>query len=81
MTEINARTMTVVRALKHAIVTGTSPGLSVNTHPNAFFLNVIGEVDLLKAAELVIRRLGEHDQAQQKQEADAATRASAVDGH
>jgi hypothetical protein len=58
---IDGRTMLVVSAIRQSIEMSSGPGTSVNRHPNAFFLNVIGELDLLKAAELVIRRLGEHD--------------------
>ena len=42
MTEVNAKLMTVVSAIRQSIETSGSPGLSVNNHPNAFFLNVIG---------------------------------------
>jgi hypothetical protein len=83
MGEVNARMMIVVEAIRHSILTSNSPGLSVNTHPNPFMLNVIGTVDMQTAAEEAIKRLDIYDAAQAKkqQEADAATAASAVDGH
>lgn len=85
MTEVTARAMTVVRALKHAIVTSTAPGLSVNTHPNAFFLNVIGEVDLLKAAQFALVELDRFDkdaaERAAKQEKESAKAISDPDGH
>jgi hypothetical protein len=62
MTEVNARLMTVIGAIKQSIETSGSPGLSVNNHPNAFFLNVIGAIDLAKAAELVLARLEAYEE-------------------
>jgi hypothetical protein len=86
MTEVNAREMAVVGALKHAIVTSGSPGLSVNTHPNAFFLNVIGEVDLLKAARTALAAVDQFDKnaalaAKRTTEAEPAKAVSDPDGH
>lgn len=86
MTEVTARAMAVVAAIKHAIVTGVAPGLSVNTHPNAFFLNVIGEIDLLRAAQAAITRLDQFDKdaadrAAIQEAKEAAEAFSAVDGH
>ena len=62
MTEVNAKLMTVIGAIKQSIETSGSPGLSVNNHPNAFFLNVIGAIDLAKAAELVLARLEAYEE-------------------
>ena len=78
---IDGRTLTVVNAIRASMQINAGPGSSINTHPNMFFLNVIGEVDLLKAAEQVIKSLTQYDAAQKPKETDAATRASAVDGH
>lgn len=55
--KIDQRLMTVVNALKQAIEMGVSPGLSVNRHPNAFFLHVNGEIDLKRMAETALARL------------------------
>jgi hypothetical protein len=59
MTNIDARIMVVVGALRQSILTSNQPGLSVNTHPNPFMLSVIGALDLRTAAELVLKRLDE----------------------
>lgn len=64
MSTIDQRLMTVVNALKQAIQTSASPGLSVNTHPNAFFLHVNGEIDLKRAAELALERLDSYVRAE-----------------
>jgi hypothetical protein len=61
---IDGRTMLVVAAIRQSLQTNAGAGSSINMHPNPFFLQVNGEVDLLKAAELVIQKLGDHDQAQ-----------------
>lgn len=86
MTEVTAREMALVRGLKHAIVTGSAPGLSVNAHPNAFFLNVIGEVDLLRAAKAGLVELDQFDKeaaarAAKKEAETAAKVVSDPDGH
>jgi hypothetical protein len=59
---IDQRLITVVNAIKQAIQSGTSPGLSVNTHPNPFFVHVIGEIDLKRAAEIALERLDAFDE-------------------
>ena len=59
---IDAKLMTVVQAIKQSIETSGTPGLSVNGHPNPFFLNVNGALDLQRAAELVLTRLAEYDE-------------------
>jgi hypothetical protein len=58
-TPIDSRTILVVSAIRQSIEMGAGPGLSVNRHANHFMVNVIGEIDLLKAAELVLKRLDE----------------------
>lgn len=74
---IDGRLMAAVGALRQSIEMNGGPASSVNRHPNAFFLNVIGEVDLLKAAELILRRVGEYDEHHAK-DAEAARKASAA---
>lgn len=64
MSTIDQRLMVVVNAIKQAIQTSASPGLSVNTHPNAFFLHVNGEIDLKRAAELALERLDRYAEAE-----------------
>jgi hypothetical protein len=49
--------MTVVSAMKQSLQQAGGPGSSVNSHPNPFFLNVTGEVNLKHMAELVIQRI------------------------
>jgi len=58
---VDAKIMTVVGAMKQSLQTAGGPGSSVNSHPNPFFLNVTGEVNLKHAAELVIARLEEYE--------------------
>ena len=58
---VDAQIMVVVSAIKQSLQMSGSPGSSVNTHPNPFFINVQGEVNLKHAAELIIQRLGEYD--------------------
>lgn len=60
---VDARIMTVVSAIKQSLQTSTGPGSSVNTHPNPFFINVTGEVNLKHAAELIIERLDAYEVA------------------
>jgi hypothetical protein len=80
--QTDAKLMCLIAALRHGITTLYTPGLSVNTHPNPFFLMVNGEVDLKHIAERVLINLSLFDaQEKKRQEADAATAASAVDGH
>ena len=58
---VDAKIMTVVSAIKQSLQTSASPGSSINTHPNPFFLNVTGEMNLKHAAELSIQRLEEYE--------------------
>jgi hypothetical protein len=55
--------MMVVAALKQSLQTSAGPGSSINSHPNPFFLNVAGEMNLKHAAELIIARLEEYEAA------------------
>jgi hypothetical protein len=60
---IDAKIMTVVSAIKQSLQMSGGPGSSVNSHPNPFFLNVTGEMNLKHAAELIITRLEEYEAA------------------
>jgi hypothetical protein len=60
---VDAKVMTIVSAIKQSLQSSCGPGSSVNNHPNPFFLNVNGEVDLKHAATLIITRLEEYDAA------------------
>ena len=82
MSNVDAKLMCVVAALRHGIQTLNSPGLSINTHPNPFFMHVIGELDLKHIAERVLKNIEQHEAQEQKRaEVDQQTAASAVDGH
>jgi hypothetical protein len=83
MSSIDAKLMCVIAAIRHGIQTTSSPGLSVNNHPNPFFLHVIGELDLKHIAERVLKNLEQAEAlaqvvAQAKKEADAAAAAPVV---
>jgi hypothetical protein len=75
--------MTVVAAIKQSIETSAGPGVSVNTHPNPFFINVNGAIDLKNAATLIIERLDAYDAALkakiEKSIKEATARAAAND--
>jgi hypothetical protein len=75
---VDAKIMAVVSALKQSLQTSCGPGSSVNNHPNPFFLNVAGEINLKHMAELVIQRADEHDAAVQ-QRIEAATKKAEAD--
>jgi len=60
---VDAKIMTVVSAIKQSLQMAGGPGSSVNSHPNPFFINVTGEVNLKHAAELIITRLEEYEAA------------------
>jgi hypothetical protein len=60
---VDAKIMTVVSAIKQSLQQSGGPGSSVNSHPNPFFLNVTGEINLKHAAELIITRLEEYEAA------------------
>lgn len=57
MTNVDAKLITVVQAIRQSIETNAGPGASVNAHPNPFFLNVNGALDLKVMAETVLARL------------------------
>ena len=60
---IDAKIMTVVGAIKQSLQTSGGPGSSVNSHPNPFYMNVAGEINLKHMAELVIQRVEEYEAA------------------
>ena len=60
---VDAKIMTVVGAIKQSIETSAGPGVSVNSHPNPFFINVNGAFDLKHAALLIVTRLEEYEAA------------------
>ena len=60
---VDAKIMTVVSAIKQSLQSSGGPGSSVNSHPNPFFLNVTGEINLKHAAELIIQRVEEYEAA------------------
>ena len=60
---VDAKIMTAVSAIKQSLQTSCGPGSSVNNHPNPFFLNVAGELNLKHMAELVITRIEEFEAA------------------
>ena len=63
MSNVDAKVITVVSAIKQSLQTASGPGSSVNTHPNPFFLNVTGEINLKHMAELVIANLESYEAA------------------
>lgn len=69
---MDGRTMTVISAIRQSLQVNAGPGSSINAHPNPFFLQVLGEVDLLKAAETVVRSLNQYDAAQEQAAAKTA---------
>jgi hypothetical protein len=75
---IDGRTMAAVNGIRHSLQVNVGPGGSINQHPNPFFLMVLGEVDLLKAAEQVIKNLAAYDQAQAK---ESTALSGTVSGH
>jgi hypothetical protein len=58
---VDAKLLTVVNAIKQSLQMSGGPGSSVNTHPNPFFMNVTGEINLKHMAELVVTRIEEHE--------------------
>lgn len=60
---VDAKLITVVQAIKQSIEQSSGPGVSVNSHPNPFFLNVNGALDLKHAATLILQRLEEYEAA------------------
>lgn len=60
---VDAKLMTAVLGIKQSIERSSGPGVSVNSHPNPFFLNVNGALDLKAAAEQVIRNIESYEAA------------------
>jgi hypothetical protein len=58
---VDAKMLTVVNAIKQSLQMSGGPGSSVNTHPNPFFMNVTGEINLKHMAELVVTRVEEYE--------------------
>lgn len=75
---VDAKIMTVVAAIKQSLQTSAGPGSAVNSHPNPFFLNVSGEMNLKHAAELIIARLEEFEAAMAKVKAKIEAEATKV---
>lgn len=61
MSLIDQKVVEVVNAIRQAIETNPHAGLSVNSHPNQYFLNVIGALDLKRIAETVLARIESYD--------------------
>jgi hypothetical protein len=76
---IDAKLMCVVAALRHGIQTLNSPGLSINVHPNPFFMHVIGELDLKHIAERVIKNMEQYDTSEALREMEAAVAAAVAE--
>jgi hypothetical protein len=68
---LDPRAVVVANAIRHSMQVNATAGSSVNAHPNPFFINVLGEVDLLKAGESALRALDAYE-AGQKKAAEAA---------
>lgn len=77
-TSVDARIMLVVNAFKQAIQTSAQPGLAVNSHPNPFFLNVTGAIDLQTAAQYALDRIDQYEEAQRERAAKAVADAKVV---
>ena len=58
---VDAKLMTVVSALKQSFEQSAGPGVSVNNHPNPFYVNVNGAIDLKHAATLILQRVEEFE--------------------
>jgi hypothetical protein len=67
------------KALRHGIQTLNSPGLSINVHPNPFFMHVIGELDLKHIAERVIKNMEQYDTSEALREMEAAVAAAVAE--
>jgi hypothetical protein len=61
--KVDAKIMTVVSAVKQSLQSSAGPGSAVNSHPNPFYMNVSGEINLKHMAELVIARVEEFEAA------------------
>jgi hypothetical protein len=58
------KVIAVAMAIKQSLEMNTGSGGTVQAHPNAFFLNVTGSIDLYKAAEAALRRVDSYAVAQ-----------------
>jgi hypothetical protein len=54
------KVIAVAMAIKQSLEHNAGAGSAINAHPNAFFLNVNGAVDLYKAAEAALRRADQY---------------------
>lgn len=63
------KVIAVAMAIKQSLEMNSGAGAAINAHPNAFFLNVSGAVDLYKAAEAALARV-EHYTAAVKERFD-----------
>jgi hypothetical protein len=84
------KAIAVAVAIRQSIERNSGPGTAINAHPNPFFVNVSGSVDLYKAAEAALSRIAAYDEVEAVRAAAAAreeqrvvdeTAASAKDGH
>lgn len=57
------KVISVAQAIKMSFEVNAGAGSSVNAHPNAFFLNIAGAVDLYKAAEAALHRAAAYDKS------------------
>jgi hypothetical protein len=53
VSDINPTVVRVAAAIRRSFEMNAGPGTSVQAHPNQFFVNLNGAVDLYKAAEMV----------------------------
>lgn len=60
MSALSDEEMLVVRSLRQAFENYGGAGSSINPHQNPFFVQALGEFDLLKSAKLVLHNLNEH---------------------
>jgi hypothetical protein len=56
------KVIAVAMAIKQSFEQNAGAGSSINSHPNAFFLNVNGAVDLYKAAEVALKRAESYEE-------------------
>lgn len=57
------KVIAVAMALKQSLERNASAGASINAHPNAFFLNVNGPVDLYKMAAAALARAKSYERS------------------
>lgn len=58
------KVIAVAMAIKQSFEQNAGAGSAINSHPNAFFLNVNGAVDLYKAAEVALARAEQYVEGQ-----------------